>query len=372
MRIVLASLIVATCASSASAATVFVKGKDKALEKVDIKSEDAKNVVITHREVAKGKKKQDETILSVDIDDIIYDIDSPNALALKTGAYQIALAAEKDSETTDSEKRKKSLQAAIFNFNETFNTMTKDKIAQKNAARHLQFKIAVLGLRQGTDKVTIDLGIKRLKEFAKDHHDSWQINQALPKIAQLQMDIKDFKEATNTFQEMADMEVFSTEVRRKAKVMVVTVAVRSGNIDLANKKLDELDKEAGGNPAFAASVKMARAEVLIGLKKMDKALEILHDVIKTSTDKESLAIAHNTIGESLFKAEKYGEARWEFLFVDTIYNQDKHQHAKALYYLWKTFEHLNDLDRAQQCLKALSTERFAGTEFQKLANAQAK
>jgi hypothetical protein len=62
---------------------------------------------------------------------------------------------------------------------------------------------------------------------------------------------------------------------------------------------------------------------------------------------------------------------WEFLWVDAVFNQDKAQHAKALYYLWQTFDkrgEASDPDRAQQCRDALINDRqFNGTEYQRLA-----
>ena len=149
--------------------------------------------------------------------------------------------------------------------------------------------------------------------------------------------------------------------------------------------LERLDEGPHGAPAHEAvlarglgrqlegkKLRMARAEVLIGINQMDPAIKILQDVVKSSGDRQTMALAHNTLGECLYKSQKYAEARWEFLFVDTIYNQDKSQHAKALYYLWKTFGHLNDGERGQQCRTLLDGPQFAGTEFQKLAKAQSK
>ena len=67
-------------------------------------------------------------------------------------------------------------------------------------------------------------------------------------------------------------------------------------------------------------------------------------------------------------AGKHQEALWEFLWVDAVFNQDKTQHAKALFYLWKTFEQLNNQERAIQCRDLLATDRqFAGTEWQREA-----
>src|SRR5207245_426015 len=155
--------------------------------------------------------------------------------------------------------------------------------------------------------------VTRMQEFVKNHKDSWQINHVMPRLAQLQMDSKDWKAAAKTFQDMSELDVLTPEARREAKLMLVTVAVRAKDIPLANKRLDALEKEAGKNPAYAARVKLARAEVFAGQKQFDKAMPLLQEVIKTGADRHTMALAHNALGEGLFNERKYAEARWEFL-----------------------------------------------------------
>ena len=169
----------------------------------------------------------------------------------------------------------------------------------------------------------------------------------MPTLAQMQMEAGDYKEAAATFQDMAEMEVFSADVRRNAELMVVNVTVKSGDLKGAQKKLDDLEKRAAGNPAFVSRVKMTRAEVLVGEKKFDQATPILHQLVKDSKDVQIKAQAHNALGECLFKANRFNEALWEFLYVDAVYSQDKYERAKALYYLWKTFDQLNNEERAR-------------------------
>ena len=54
--------------------------------------------------------------------------------------------------------------------------------------------------------------------------------------------------------------------------------------------------------------------------------------------------------------------------MDVVYNEDKHEHAKALYYLSKLFvEVKNDPVRAQECRDRLLGKEFLGQEFQMLA-----
>ena len=109
------------------------------------------------------------------------------------------------------------------------------------------------------------------------------------------------------------------------------------------------------------------AEVGYRVEVVDNGVRAL-EIIKDTTDKSVKATAHNALGLSYFEAAEFKEARWEFLWVDLVYNQDKSEHAKALYYLWLTFKELGEADRAQEYLDILLTDRnFAGMEYQVLA-----
>ncbi len=348
---------------TARADTVTVRGRDKAIEGT-VKSEDAKSVVVSH---IVDKKKVEEAIPAVDIIEIVHEDISPATLTIKGAPYRVAREAEKDAESDDPAKRKAALTLAVTNYNVTLGKMKRDTTPQKYAARQIEYKVAVLMVRQASDQVGSDRAVAKLQDFKSKFTDSWQIHQVMPTIAQLQMESKDFKEAAKTFQEMADMATLPVDVRRDAELRVVEVMVRANDIDGANKKLDALEKKAAGIPVLASRVKMARAEVLVGQKQFDKAVPLLQEVVKTNNDKQIKAIAHNTLGECLYKAGKYNEALWEFLWVDAVFNQDKGQHAKALFYLWKTFEQLNNNERAQECLQALDDRQFNGTEFQREA-----
>lgn len=345
-----AAFLFAVVAYSAHADVIFVKGRDKITG--DVKSENAKGVSVL-------VKKATETVSGADVLDVHYD-DLKN-LEVRIGPYKAAKKADEDSLLGDPVKSKAALSTAIAKYKETLKAMDPHKYAQ----RTIRYRIAILMLRQAqVDKTSITPAMTELQKFKSDYPDSWQINHVMPLIAQTQMDTGDFKGAMATFDEMALMDTLPTEVRIGAKLMIVQVAVRDGKVEVAQKKLAALEIEAAGNPKLTSRVKMAKAEVLVGLKKTDEAVKLLTDVIKESTDKDTKAFAHNTLGECLFKAQKYGEARWEFLWVDTVFNHDRNQHARALYFLAKTFQQLNDETRAQECRTMLESTQFAGTEWQ--------
>jgi tetratricopeptide (TPR) repeat protein len=363
-RILLSAVLAMTVVGlHARADEVWVKGQDKSI-KGEVKLESARDV---HVQVS----KKTDSLVGANVIDIQYDNVKPAALSLSGGEYRLAKTAEKEArDTSDTAKHKSALRKAIENYSETLKKMEKNQYA----ARHFEYKVAVLTLELANlEGLKIDTALAKLQNFKTRFPNSWQINHVMPKIANLQLDTKDYKGAELTFQEIAEMDVFPDDVRRDAELMVVQVMVRAGNIEQANKKLAALAIKAGANAVFAARVKMAKAEVLVGLKKIDEAIPLLQQVIRENNDKNIKALAHNTLGECLFKAARYNEALWEFLWVDSVYNQDKTQRAKALYFLWRTFEQLNNAERAQECRETLvSDAQYAGTEYQRLASAKSK
>ena len=353
---VVLSIVLAGLNATARGDTVFVKGREKGVYG-DIKSEDAKGITAL-------VKKANETFPALDIIDVHYDDVKPAELRLSGGAYKVAKDSEKDADSADPVKRKTALTTSIAKYNETLKKMD----PHKYATRTIRYKIALLSLKLAQhEKLPTDKAIGELQRYKSEFPNSWQVNHVMPMIAQTQMDAGDFKAAAATFDEMVFMDTLPADVKTNAKLMVVQVAVRAGDIPQAQKKLAQLEAEAKGNPKFASRVKMAKAEVLVGLKKTDEALPLLQQVVKENSDRDIKAMAHNTLGECLFKANRFNEARWEFIWVDTVFNQDRTQHARALYFLAKTFQNLNDEPRAQECRELLMGPQFTGTEWQQKA-----
>lgn len=355
-RLLFATLFIfAAGGLSGRADTIFRKGEKPVLGEVT--SEDASGVTVV-------VKKMKEKIPGVDVLDVHYD--GVNPATLRIGAYKAAKEKEKEAnDSPDAFKRKAALALAIAQYGETLKSMSPP---HQYATRTIRYKIAILLLGQAQiEKLSPDKAIAELQRYRTDFPDSWQINHVMPLIAQTQLDAGDFKGAGTTFEDMAAMATLPADVRTNAELMVVQVAVRAGNIAAAEKKLAALEAKAIGNPKLILRVKMTKAEVLIGSTKIAEAEKLLHQVVKESTDKDIKALAHNTLGECLFKLNRYNEGLWEFIWVDTVFNQDRGQHAKALYYLWKTFDQLSKAERAQECREMLLSPQFVGTEWQRKA-----
>ena len=231
--------------------------------------------------------------------------------------------------------------------------------------------MAALSLKLASDRASVDQAVSKLQFFARQHADSWQINLVMPMIAQVQMDNREYKEAEKTFKRWPRWRSFPPKSATEAELMVVTVAVRDGEHRGGQQEARRSRKKAGQH----TGLQVARQD---GPGRGARRLEAIRqghpdtprDILKTTTDKATEAAAHNTLGETLFKQGNYTEARWEFLWVDTIYNQDRNQHAKALYFSGKPSSS-SIRPSGQECRETLLNDRqFTGTEYQKMALSQ--
>ena len=108
-------------------------------------------------------------------------------------------------------------------------------------------------------------------------------------------------------------------------------------------------------------------------KEYDGALKILSQAAKETSDKDLKALIYNAKGVCLYEKNDFKAARWEFLWVDVVYNHAKNEHAKALYYLSKIFNELGEPERAQECREQLLNDRaFTGSEWRARAQKEAK
>ena len=70
-------------------------------------------------------------------------------------------------------------------------------------------------------------------------------------------------------------------------------------------------------------------------------------------------------------AGRLEDALWAYLWVDVVYHQNRQEHAKALYHLYKLFKDRQDEAKAKQCKERLEKDKqFAGLEYQRLAGAE--
>jgi hypothetical protein len=135
------------------------------------------------------------------------------------------------------------------------------------------------------------------------------------------------------------------------------------------KLLNELPEQG---PARGL-VQVAIAECLAADRRLGEAVGLLKKIIAGAKDNRLKARAYNALGRCYLNAEpadaqNLHEARWAFLFVDLIYNQDAAEQAEALYHLAHIFRRLNEPVRARESEDLLLTDRrFLASDFMRKA-----
>jgi tetratricopeptide (TPR) repeat protein len=242
---------------------------------------------------------------------------------------------------------------------------------QSFARAHLEYKVASLLYEQGTEdgkQPARQQAAARLKEFKTRNKQAWQLARTLRMLAQLQLDEKKYAEAEQTYRELAKVDA-APEVRQDAEVRAILVMMnQEGKQAEARKALEGLKASLPAGSPAQLRARLALAESL-GMTKDAKDLARARDEVKAvldaAKDKALRGVAYNTLGYCYYLNDQWQEARWEFLWVDVIYNQDPREHAKALYYLADIFGRLGEGERARECRDLLRSQQFSGTDYQR-------
>jgi len=324
-----------------------------------------------------------ELIPAEEIFDVVFEV---KPLQILLNAYRPAVEADhKGTKAAKEGARKGFIDDALKKYQEALVGMEPDqKFAQRNIEFRIAYLRAVLAREDAKDTGAREVAVLKLTEFKTKYPTSWQLGKALKTLAELQTDIKDYAAAEQTYRELAEADV-NDALKESADLLAATLSVRAGKFADAEKNLQgliaRLPKDSrqslraqvalGEALAMGAGIDLDKAELAAGKldkAKLDKARTVLHQVLDDAKDRDLKAMAYNTLGTCAMAADQYQDARWDFLWVDVLYNQDKAEHARALYRLWKVFDHLNEGERARECLDMLLTDRqFAGTEYQRRA-----
>lgn len=241
------------------------------------------------------------------------------------------------------------------------------KIKEEKAQRHVEFKIArLLALKPADDK-ELTAAQERLSGFIKKHPSSWQLSHAARLLAQLQISAKDVAGAQKTYEDLAKAAGVSKEVAQDAQLKIVDLLLKNKKFPEAKKILTDLGRGLTDKDPQKVRLEVSQAACLAAEGQLAQAISKIEAVLNATQDANLKAFAYNTLGDCYRQAKKLEDARWQYLWVDVIYHQNREEHAKALYYLFKVSKDLNDDNRANQFRETLEKDpELAGCEYQRL------
>lgn len=248
------------------------------------------------------------------------------------------------------------------------------------AKRHVRYRHALLLTKMAGQDPTqyVAKATEALTQFAqdKDNMAGWQIAPVLTMLAALQEDTNvEPAEIQKTYDQLAAVPGVSEQVRVESLIKAAGILLKTEDTKKfaeARKRLQDLQTKLGEESPFKAKVQVYLAQcVVLGDDKNDaeKAVQQLRALLTTTDDKSLKALTHNTLGDYYRKLKQNDDAFWEYLRVDTMYTEDRAEHARAMYHLIQLFrEEKKNADRSDAYLEDLTKNpRFAGLEYTKKA-----
>jgi hypothetical protein len=265
--------------------------------------------------------------------------------------------------TTSAKARKKDLEDALQAYQELDARL---RTPLPSAHRYLRYKAAhVKALLAQDDPARLDDAVAALAAYRTDNPGTWEVVPCLKELAQLQEQKGDAEAAGKTYAELAALPGLPKELKEQSDIWLARLLVRSGKYDRAEKKLQDLRTAVAKDDPQRGYIDVYLAQCRLGQGHLAQVEAPLRETIRTSPDANVKGLAHNLLGDYYRHKNQAGEAFWEYLKVDMLYNQDREEHAKALYHLWKLFDkEKNDPMRAAEFLERLRGKPFAGTFYQ--------
>jgi hypothetical protein len=309
-----------------------------------------------------------ETIPVADIRNVAYLVPPAQRVLYR----KVTTADETHEKAPDAEKKKDAFTKALAVF-QTFDQEAKDPAP--SLLRDIKFRKARLYARQAEDDPDqADEAITLLGKFLGDpaNGDGWQVVPVAQMLGALQEQKGDKAGALKTYRTVAANALAPKEVRQDFGVRVAQALIHSKQYAEAQRQLRQMAIGLPADDPGAQRIAVHLAECQVASGKFAEAEAKLKEILKSNADATVKALACNTLADGYREAKNNDDAFWYYLWVDTVYNQDKQERARAVYHLAKLFEQVrNDPTRAQQFRDRLLKEKeFDGTDWQRHARSE--
>lgn len=221
-----------------------------------------------------------------------------------------------------------------------------------NIAQAAQFGQArVLYELSKADPARTDEAISALDAFVKANKTSRHLGPALEALARLTLNKGQADRAEQALNSLSAIPWAAD----RAAVLKARVLAGKGKKEEALQALDKLTSTAPKGSARYDEARLARGELLAAAGQFAEAEKTIREVIaETPPEKGDFqAQAHNALGDCLRSAGKQKDALFAYLETDILYDQDKEQHARALFQIAQLWRDLKQPARADEVMGRL-------------------
>jgi hypothetical protein len=235
-----------------------------------------------------------------------------------------------------------------------------------NALRYVQYRTAMLAVQQAKDDPTkVDAAIEALNNYRTSNSIGWEIVPATKTVARLQEAKGDQNGARQAYDELAANPDVPKEIQLATNLLVARMLLHANKFGDAEQKLKSVAAGMKADDPQRGFVQVYLAQTAVAQGHTKEAEAPLRAALATATDDALKGLAYNALGDFYQQNKQPEEAFWQYLRVDVLYSQDREEHARALYNLWKLFESVRaDQPRARECLDRLKDKSFSGTDYQ--------
>ena len=306
--------------------------------------------------------KDAQVIPPDDIQHIAYNLKAVGEIEFSTpyGKEQQALG-------LTGEDRKKGLAEALT----LYQNLEKKLKASPNAQRYIDYRIAMLAVQQAKDDPTkTDAALAALNEYRTSNSGGWEIVPVTKTVARMLEDKGDQAGARQAYEDLAANPDVPKDVALGVNLQVAQMMLREKKYGEAEQKLKGVAAGMKPDDPQRAYVAVYLASTQVAQGRLKEAEQPLKDAIKGAADDNLKALAYNALGDYYQQNKQPDEAFWQYLRVDVLYGQDREEHARALYNLWKLFDSVRaDQQRSNECLDKLKA--MTGTEYAARAEKEA-
>jgi hypothetical protein len=171
-------------------------------------------------------------------------------------------------------------------------------------------------------------------------------------------------EAAAAWAKLIDNKDLPPDLQREAALHEIDCLIRSDRRPEASDRIKKLKDGAAGPllerlNVYAAVLKVGDTRAPAEAAALQQWLQPIQALIDQAKDPTARAVGYNMIGELLMRDKRPRDAMWAYLWVETVYNQDRDEVGKALVRLVKSFEDQGDEERARSFREKLRRHRVA-------------
>jgi hypothetical protein len=182
---------------------------------------------------------------------------------------------------------------------------------------------------------------------SEDTKFGWEQWPAVRACTRLEIERHKFDDASRAWGRVAKNKNMPPAAQAEAALQEIDLQVRSKQYALAATSAAELAKSAAGARKERLAIYEIAAKAA-GEGKPAEGIEKIKAEMNKSKDPSVHATGFSMMGELALAAGKSRDAMWNFLWVETVLNQDKDEALKAMSRLAEIFEAQMDEDQVKK------------------------